>query len=150
LTDEERYTFSSLMSFLIGTEEKLERFYETTAEWVSEGKLKSLLSAYAKNSLRRMQMMRKARVETVVEMTLGPITGLKLAEPLAEINVTIENGRISNVEKAMLVEKTVCDLYVRASSKIMQISAETGELLREMSRESGQRVHELEQYVRSA
>jgi len=147
LTDEERYTFSSLMTLLIETETKLKQLYETIAEGTGLPKLRSLLFDYCKSSLKRTEMMRTSRVERVVEMALEPITGLKLTELVEKINTTIEDGRVSNIEKARTIEKTISELYARASPTIMQISAETSELLMALSRESMERFRELEQYV---
>jgi len=147
LTDEERYTFSSLMSLLIEIEGKLGQLYEAMVKTTDEPKLKSLLSDYHKNSLKRMEMMRRARVESVVEFTLQPITGLKLTEPMAKMHAAIES-KSPSLEKTMTIEKAVSELYVIVSPKIIQISADTGELLLTLSRESTERFHELEQHVK--
>ena len=148
MTDEERYTFSSLMTLLIETEEKLGQLYEAMAKTTDHPKLKFLLSDCHKNSLKRMETMRRARVESVVEMTLQPITGLRFTEPMAKIRAAIESKSVS-IEKAMTIERALSELYSMVSPKIMQISADTGELLLTLSRESTERFHELEQYVRS-
>ncbi len=145
--DEERYTFSSLMTLLIESETKLEELYETTAQATKQPELKSLLSDFGKSSLKRMEMMRRARVESVVEIALEPITGLKLTELLAMINTSVQNRRVANIDKLMTVERTISDLYAGASSKIVRISADAGELLRTLSRESIQRLRQLEGYV---
>jgi hypothetical protein len=149
LADEERYTFSSLMSLLGEAEGKLKLLYETLAKEADEPKLRSLLSDYDRNSSRRMEMMRRARVESIVEFMLEPITGLKLSEPIAAIKTAIENQSLSSLEKAVTVERIISDLYSRASAKIMPTSADAGELLARLSRESMERVHELEQCVKS-
>lgn len=145
--DEERYTFSSLMTSLIESESKLEQLYEATAQATKHPELKSLLSNFRKSSLKRIEMMRRARVESVVEMALEPITGLNLTELLARVNTTVQNGHVANIEKLMTLERTISDLYARASPKIMRISADTGELLRTLSRESAERLQHLGQYA---
>lgn len=150
MTYEEKYTFSSLMSLLIESERKLKELYEIAARTTSDPELKLLLSNSGKNSLKRMEKMRTARVETVVEIALEAITGLKLNELLAKINATIENGRITNLEKVLTLERTISELYSRTSPKIKQISAETGELLTALSHESTERLLELEQHLKSA
>ena len=150
MTDEQKYTFSSLMTLLIESERKLGQFYEGMRAGTDQTKLKSLMSDYAKKSLGRMEKMRKTRVETVVEMTLEPITGLNLDELLEEFNSTAESRRLTDFQKAMTLERTISELYARASPKIMQISAETSELLTALSRESADRCNELKQYIRSA
>jgi len=148
LTDEERYNFSSLMSLLSEAESKLKHLYETLAKETGEPKLKSLLSDYDRNSSKRMEMMRRTRVESVVEFMLEPITGLRLAEPIAAIKTAIENQSLIGLEKAVTVERIISELYATASPKIMSTSADAGELLARLSRESMERVDELEQYVK--
>jgi glutamate synthase domain-containing protein 3 len=148
LTDEERYNFSSLMSLLSEAESKLKQLYETLAKETGEPKLKSLLSDYDRNSSKRMEMMRRTRVESVVEFMLEPITGLRLAEPIAAIKTAIENQSLIGLEKAVTVERIISELYATASPKIMSTSADAGELLARLSRESMERADELEQYVK--
>jgi len=53
-----------------------------------------------------------------------------------------------SLEKAATIESVVSELYAVVSGKIMQISADMGELLLTLSRESMDRFHELEQYVK--
>lgn len=149
MTDEERYTFSSLMTILIESEEKLSKLYEAMAQGADDPRLRSLVSDYNKNSLKRIEMMRRARVERVVEIALEPITSLKLADPIAEINAATENESLSKLDKAIALEKTVSELYATASPKIMQTSADTGELLLALSRESSERINELEKHLKS-
>ena len=148
MTDEERYNFSSLMSLLSEAESKLKQLYETLAKETGEPKLKSLLSDHDRNSSKRMEMMRRTRVESVVEFMLEPITGLRLAEPIAAIKTAIENQSLIGLEKAVTVERIISELYATASPKIMSTSADAGELLARLSRESMERVDELEQYVK--
>jgi hypothetical protein len=148
LTDEERYNFSSLMNLLSEAESKLKHLYETLAKETGEPKLKSLLSDYDRNSSKRMEMMRRTRVESVVEFMLEPITGIKLAEPIAAIKTAIENQSLIGLERAVTVERIISELYATASPKIMPTSADAGELLARLSRESMERVHELEQYIK--
>ena len=148
MTDEERYNFSSLMSLLSEAEGKLKQLYETLVKEASEPKLKSLLSDYDRSSSKRLEMMRRTRVESVVEFMLEPITGLKLAEPISLIKTTIEKQSLSGLEKAVTVERIISELYAAASPKIMPTSSDAGELLARLSRESIERVHELEEHVK--
>jgi DNA-binding transcriptional regulator YbjK len=148
LTDEERYNFSSLMSLLSEAEGKLKQLYETLTKEASEPKLKSLLSDYDRSSSKRLEMMRRTRVESVVEFMLEPITGLKLAEPISAIKTTIEKQSLSGLERAVTVERIISELYAAASPKIMPTSSDAGELLARLSRESIERVHELEEHIR--
>lgn len=148
MTDEERYNFSSLMSLLSEAEGKLKQLYETLTKETSEPKLKSLLSDYDRSSSKRLEMMRRTRVESVVEFMLEPITGLKLAEPISAIKTTIEKQSLSGLEKAVTVERIISELYAAASPKIMPTSSDAGELLARLSRESIERVHELEEHIK--
>lgn len=141
--ERERYTFSSLITSLIGMEGRIKEFYEAKAATTERPDLKSLLGEFANSNSRRMEMIRRTRIESVVEMTLEPIAGLKLAEPLAEINSTIRDERIADMEKLSNLERIVSDIYVRASAKIMTMSAETSQLLETLARQSMERVAEL-------
>jgi len=145
--DEERYTFSSLMTLLIESESRLQQLYEATAQTTRRPELKSLLSDFAKIGLKRIETMRRVRVESIVEMMLEPITGLKLSRLLTTTNITVQNEDVSNVEKLITLERMISDLYAKTSPKIVQISAEAGELLAALSRESAQRENALERYA---
>jgi len=148
LTDEERYTFGSLMSLLGEAESKLKQLYETLAKETGEPRLKSLLSDYDKESSKRMEMMARTRVQSVVEFMLEPITGLKLSEPIAAIKTAIENQSLSGLQRAATAERVISELYAAASPKIMSTSADAGELLARLALESMERFRELEQYVK--
>jgi hypothetical protein len=145
--EEERYTFSSLMTSLIGSETKLRELYETTREATDDAKLKVTLVEFGKNCSKRLEMMQRARRESVVEMLLQPITGLKLGELTSKIDKTFENTSGGGVERLIALEETVSELYARASPGTMGISADTGQLLMTLSRESMERKHELERYL---
>jgi hypothetical protein len=79
---------------------------------------------------------------------LEPITGLKLAEPISLIKTTIEKQSLSGLEKAVTVERIISELYAAASPKIMSTSSDAGELLARLSRESMERVYELEEHIK--
>jgi hypothetical protein len=142
--EEERYTFSSLMTSLIGSETRLRGLYEATIEATDDAKLKVILAEFSKGCSKRLEMMQKARRESVVEMMLHPITGLKLRELASEIDKTSENTRIGGVGRLITLEEAVSELYARASPGIMEISADTGQLLQALSRDSMERKHRLE------
>jgi hypothetical protein len=148
--EEERYTFTILMTSLIGSETKLRELYETTIGATDDAKLKAVLVEFSKNCLKRLEMMQRARRESVVEMMLQPITGLKLAELAAKIDKTFENTSVGGLERLIALEETVSELYARASPGTMQISADTGQLLMTLSRESMERKDELERYLHTA
>ena len=129
MTDEERYNFSSLMRLFSEAEGKLKQLYETLTKETIEPKLKSLLSDCDRNSSKRMEMMRRTRVESVVEFMLEPITGLKLAEPISAIKTTIEKQSLSGIEKAVTVERIIAEIYAAASPKIMSNPASARSLM---------------------
>ena len=147
LAEEERYTFSSIMTLLIESEDNLRRLYEAAAKDTNRDELRLLLSNYGKSSSRRIEMMRRARNETVMEITLEPITDLKLIEPLARIKDTIQDKQLSNLEKAITIETIVAETYAKVSPKVMQMSTETSELLMALSRESNERREGLKEQV---
>ena len=147
LTSDERYTFSSLMSLFIEIEGKLRTLYEAMMKEIDEPRLKSLVSEYDRICMKRMDRMQKVRTESVVEFMLEPITDLRLAEPVAKISAAIQNTSLGKLEKAIALERTISEVYAAASPRIMQTSADAGELLATLSRESTERLHELEQYV---
>jgi hypothetical protein len=148
--EEERYTFSSLMTSLIGSETKLRELYETTTEATDDAKLKAILVEFGKNCSKRLEMMQRARRESVVEMMLQPITGLKLGELASKIDKTFENKSVGGLERLIALEETLSELYARASPGTMEISADTGQLLISLSHESMERKHELERYLHPA
>jgi hypothetical protein len=137
------------MSLLIQNEGKLKELYEKTSKEVSGEKLKAFLTQSSENSSKRINLMQRARVERVVEMTLEPITDLNLTDLIVTINRILQHGNINNLEKTIRLEKAVSELYARASPRIMQTSSDTGQLLLELSRESIERYQELEQYAHS-
>jgi len=145
---DERYTFSSLMTILIECEEKLERYYQMASARMDDPQLGTVLSDYSKEVSRSVQSMRRARVETVVEIALEPITDLKLAQSVRSIDGIIEVEKEGYLHGLMTMEGAVSQLYLQASPKIANMSAEASELLLRLSRDSIERVHELEQTLK--
>jgi len=143
LAEGDRYTFAALISLLMQFENKLIGFYEATAKKTEQTKLKSLLNSYSERNREHRDKMEKAQRETVIEMALEPIMGLRLNERLAQIDTTIKDEKMDSVEKAIMLEKIMQKLYAEASSKVMNISAELSELLRQLSQESANRETEL-------
>jgi len=143
-----RYTFSSLMSLLIQTEAKMKEFYARVGKEIGEEETRLYFEQLAKYSSRRIDLMQKARVERVMEMTLEPITDLNLTDLITRFNDIIQDRNIRPLEKAARLEKTVSEVYTRTSPKIMQTSPDAGELLLELSHESLERKNQLEKYGR--
>jgi len=136
LAEAERYTFAALISFLMQCENKLKEFYEAAAQKTDQTKLKSLFHTFSEQNLEHKGKMEKARRETLVEMALEPITGLRLNDCVAQIDAIIKNDNMNSVEKAVILEKVMQKLYSEASSKVMNASADTGELLSRLFQES--------------
>jgi len=143
LAEGDRHNFAALISLLMQFENKLIGFYEATAKKTKQTKLKSLLNSYSERNREHRDKMEKAQRETVIEMALEPIMGLRLNERLAQIDTTIKDEKMDSVEKAIMLEKMMQKLYAEASSKVMNISAELSELLRQLSQESVNREAEL-------
>lgn len=143
MAEGDRHNFAALISLLMQFENKLIGFYEATAKKTKQTKLKSLLNSYSERNREHRDKMEKAQRETVIEMALEPIMGLRLNERLAQIDTTIKDEKMDSVEKAIMLEKMMQKLYAEASSKVMNISAELSELLRQLSQESVNREAEL-------
>jgi len=144
LAEDERYTFSSLMSLLIECENKLQKYYLTASAATSDSQLATVLADFAKSISRSVASMQRARVETVVEMTLEPISNLKIADQISSINRGIEIGKAGYVQALTPLEGAVSQLYLQVSPKLASMSAETGELLLKLAREGNERVNALE------
>lgn len=145
---QERYTFSSLMTSLIETERMLGRLYEETAQATNDLRLRTLLTDLGKKSSKRTDVMQRARVESVIEIALEPISGLHVADLFAPVRATIENGKAGSLERLVSAERLVSELYSRASPKVAQISADASDALMSFSQESAERATELEKYIK--
>jgi len=143
VTEENRYTFSAVMSFTIEIESKLVNFYKTAAERVEQTKLKELFSTFFKRSLDRRDTLTRVRRETVIEMTLEPITGLKLKEYALQIERIIKDEEANYLEKAIKLEGINLELYDKASVRVKYTSADASEVLNRFSQESANRMNAL-------
>jgi hypothetical protein len=139
LAEEDRYTFAGFISLLMQCEDKLSEFYEASAQRAENMKLKSLFHNLSKENLEQKAKMEKARRETVIEMALEPMAGLRLKERLDQIDAITKGNNMGSIEKAIALEKTLQSLYKEASFKIMNLSAETAELLTRFSEKSTER-----------
>ena len=137
MADDGRYTFSSLMSVLIDSQGKLRQFYDDAAAKTTQPKLKSYLLENSNIVLKQTDMMRRARMQSVVEIALGPINEPKLNDVLERLHVA---ERIEDpLDKLAIYEKTLSELYVRCASLIEQMSADTSQLLLELSQQCVER-----------
>jgi predicted transcriptional regulator len=132
------------MSVLIDSQSKLKRFYDEAAEKTNQLKLKSHLLETSNIVLKQTDMMRRARMQSVVEIALEPIDGLKLNDVLERLLVA-ERNEADHLDKVAVYEKALSQLYARCSSLIEQMSADTSRLLLELSQECVERANWLSQ-----
>jgi len=143
VTEEDRYTLSAVMSFTMEIESKLADFYKNAAERVEQSKLRKLFSTFFEDSLDRRDTLTKVQRETVIEMTLEPIIGLKLEEHMLQIERIIDNEKATHLEKAIALERINRELYDEASVKVRYTSADASEVLSRFSQESANRMNTL-------
>ncbi len=125
------------MSVLLDSQGKLRQFYDDAAAKTNQPKLKSYLLENSNIVLKQTDMMRRARMQSVVEIALGPINEPKLNDVLERLHVA---ERVEDpLDKLAIYEKTLSELYVRCSSLIEQMSADTSQLLLELSQQCVER-----------
>jgi len=139
LASEDRYTFSQVMSSLIELESMITEFYRASAERAKLGELREIFLAFEKANLKRRDSMGRVRRETVIEMSLEPITGVELSKYKFEVKRAIEDENLDDLQKALALEAIIQDLYGKASKKVAYVSADTSELLNRLAQESLER-----------
>jgi hypothetical protein len=132
------------MSVLIDSQSKLKRFYDEAAAKTDQLKLKSHLLENSNIVLKQTDMMRRVRMQSVVEIALEPINGSKLNDVLERLHVAEKNAA-DHLDKVAVYEKALSELYVRCSSLIEQMSADTSRLLLELSQKCVERASWLSQ-----
>jgi len=138
-----RYTFSQVMNILGELETELAEFYRATAQRSICDDLKRAFLSYYEQTVRHLSTLKKMRYETVTEMTLEPITGLKLCHIGTEVDCLLEDKVLPDLEKALRLEAVMQNLYRDVAQRIMYISPDVGDLLEKSSRESSKRIGEL-------
>jgi len=139
LASEDRYTFSRVMSSLIELESMIAKFYRASAERFELSGSKEIFLAFERANQQRIDSLDRVRRETVVEMSLEPITGLGLGEHMLHVKRMIEGKSLGDTQKAMALEGVMKDIYRQASRKLEYVSAEACELLNKLSMESSRR-----------
>jgi len=139
LASEDRYTFSQVMSSLIELESMIAEFYRASAERSELSGLKELFLAFDRANQQRIGSLDKVRRETIIEMSLEPITGLELGKHRLRVKRTIKDENLGNREKAVALEGIMQDVYSKASRKLEYVSAEACELLNRFHSESSRR-----------
>lgn len=143
---EEKYTFSSLISYILNLENRAAEFYKSIARKVKSKELSLFLLSLSERYLRNAELISRKRRETVIEMALEPISGLNLNSYTIQINNTISSESIDNLDKAIQLNKILEVLYSEASSKIASMSPDTSELLSRLSREKNVERKKLEEF----
>jgi len=143
MTSKEEYTFSQLMRILTDIQEKISKFYEKAANKMEKTSLKELFLSYSKKTSQQKDMLTEKRRRTVTEMTLEPLTGLKLNEKLTQIDNIIKDEQLV-FDKIIELEGILSELYRDVSKKIAHISADVSYLLDNFSREHRKRKRKLE------
>ena len=134
----ETYTFSSLMREVVEIEQKLGEICRKSFEGHPDIRtLKEIAERSEKNAEALMKLVR----ETVVEMTLEPISGVstgKISEKLESLSG--KNDPVQIREICGLLS----EFYTHVSRKISQISAETSMYLKKLARERKKDLQKLE------
>jgi len=139
LASEDRHTFSQVISSLIELESMIAKFYRASAERSEISGSKEIFLAFEKANRQRIDSLDRVRRETVVEMSLEPITGLGLGEHMLHVKRMIEGESLADTQKALALESVMKDIYCQASRKLEYVSAEARELLNKFSIESSRR-----------
>ncbi len=140
----ETYTFSALMRQVVEFEKKLGDVAKKVAEEYPDIKI---LRELAEDSNKNARTLEKLMRETVVEMTLEPITGIDLERMMNELKKMDDNAGLDEIPK---LSSTLSDFYVEISSKIRQMSAETSMYLKKVSRKRKRVVQTLEKEIERA
>jgi hypothetical protein len=136
---EERYTFSQVMGKLVEFESKITNFYKMYADKITSEELRESIATFSKDSERRIELLTRVRQQTIVEMTLEHVTGLKLGEFSIVFEKTVGDRQIDDLRKAFIIEDFMKKTYSEASKKVAYTSADAGELLDRLSQENGER-----------
>ncbi|MGA2239885.1 MAG: hypothetical protein ABSG74_11800 [Candidatus Bathyarchaeia archaeon] len=59
-------------------------------------------------------MIRRARIDSIVEMALESIAGMKLTGLSARDNITVQNGHVGAIEKLIALERTIIRAICRS------------------------------------
>jgi len=145
MASKEEYTFSELMGILTDIEERVSKLYEKMAQKIEDVKLKDLFLSFSKKSLQQTEKITETRRKTVTEMTLEPITGLKIGEKLAEIDNMFKSEEFT-FDKLVKLENVLSELYKNATKKVSHISADVSFLLDNLSKEHKKRENAIKNF----
>ncbi len=137
----ESYTFSALMRQVMEFEKILG---EISGKMAEKFPGKKTLRELSEDSRKNVESLEKLVRETVVEMTLEPITGIDLAE-LTEKFGEMNDG--TEPEKIIEACNSLSELYAEISSKVKQMSAETSMYLKKINRKRKRMIQQLEREI---
>jgi len=137
----ETYTFSALMRQVVEFEKKLGDVSKKVVEEYPDIKI---LRELAEDSYKNAGTLEKLMRETVVEMTLEPITGVDLERVMNELKKIDDNAGLDEIVE---LSDTLSELYLEVSSRIRQMSAETSMYLKKISRKRKRVVQNLEKEI---
>ena len=124
------------MRFITEIESDLANFYKIAAERAKQTNLRELFYKSFKRNSGRRDALAKARRETITEMTLEPIVGLKLKEYALQIDRIVKDEKVDYLKRAITLEKIIYELYNKISAKVTYISADVSQILNRFSQES--------------
>jgi hypothetical protein len=103
------------------------------SEKTTRSDLKNILLSFIEDSLKREELLNKARRETVIEMSLEPITGIRLTEYLTNVVNLIDNNSINDLNKLIEIVDLMYELYNNISKRVIYASVEASMLLENFS-----------------
>jgi phosphopantetheine adenylyltransferase len=110
------------------------------SERTTHSDLKNILLSFIEDSLKREELLNKARRETVIEMSLEPITGIRLTEYLTKLVNLIDNNSINDLNKLIEIVDLMYELYNNISKRVIYASVETSMLLENFSQVNYKRI----------
>jgi len=131
------------MNILGELETELAEFYRAAAQRSICDDLKRAFLSYHEQKVRHLSSLKKMRYETVIEMMLEPIAGLRLCHIGTEVDCLLEDKVLPDLEKALRLEAAVQNLYRDVAQRIVYVSPDVGDLLEKSVRESSKRIGEL-------
>jgi len=146
--NEERYTFSSLLSKLIEIQDRLAVFYGSMEE---ESSLAAggALSSFAKDCEGIKRELEKIKRESIIEFALEPISGLRLNDLSNRIEEATSNKNHDVYEKVKMIEEEKQRLFSEVSKKLAPMSAEVSQLLLNANKKSNRRLELLRAQVKN-
>ena len=145
----ELLTFSAVLSFAIGMEEKAESFYRKVAEHGEWGSMSDTFSALARQNESHRSRVVATRQENVTEMVLEPINDLDSSGYEVDVDLTPEMDCAQILVLAIEVERKAQGFYTDASEKAKHLLAGVARSFTRLAKEKARRLRQLEALVQS-